>query len=421
MNILFKNGLVVSPADNINEIKDIAVADRKVTFDIPDTEFDRIIDCTGKVITPGLIDIHVHFRDPGYEYKEDIKSVAKAAAKGGVTTIVGMPNVEPAIDNKCIVRYVLDKGKETDINVLTTGSATKGNGGEILAEIGEMMEEGICAVSDDGFPVQDTSLMRRVLEYTKNFGLFFMAHSEDKSLTKDAQMNEGYTGTLLGLRPWPKEAEEIMIARNIMLAGMTGCHVHFQHVTTKMGINLIKLGKKNGFPITAETCPQYFTLTDEACMDYNTNAKCCPPLRTKEDIKAVLKALNDGTIDIIATDHAPHAIEEKELEFQDAKFGMTGLETALSLCLEQVRKNKLTLENIAEKYIVNPAKLIGSSQGAFGTQKMADLIVFDPEEEWTAEKDGFVSKSCNSPFIGMKLHGKVKITVAKGKICYEDI
>ena len=421
MNILFKNGLVVSPQDQVNEVRDIALIDEKIDLNPKENEYDRVIDCAGKVITCGLIDVHVHFRDPGFEYKEDIFTVSKAAAKGGVTTIVGMPNVKPAVDNKTVVRYILDKGKETCVNVLTTGSATKGNGGETLAEIGEMMEEGICAVSDDGFPVQDASLMRRVLEYSKNFGLPFMAHSEDKTLTKDAQMNEGYNATLLGLRPWPREAEEIMIARNIMLAGLTGCHVHFQHVTTKMGVDLIKLGKRSGFPITAETCPQYFSLTDDACLDYNTNAKCCPPLRNKEDVKAILKGLSTGAIDIIATDHAPHAIEEKELEFQGASFGMIGLETALSLCVEQVRKGKLSYEQIVEKFIVNPAKLIGSNQGAFATQEKADLIVFDPEAEWTVSRENIVSKSKNTPFENMKLHGVVNLTVAKGKIAYENM
>lgn len=419
MNILLENGLVVSPQDNINEIKTIAVIDEKVVLNPPKIKYDRVINCKDKVITCGLIDVHVHFRDPGFEYKEDVYTVAKAAARGGVTTIVGMPNVKPAIDNKTVVRYILDKGEKTSVNVLTTGSATKDNKNETLAEIGEMMEEGICAVSDDGYPVQDASLMRRVLEYTKNFNLPFMAHSEDKSLTKDAQMNEGLIASELGLRAWPKEAEEIMIARNIMLAKLTGCHVHFQHVTTKTGVQFIKLGKKLGYPISAETCPQYFTITDEACLDYNTNAKCCPPLRTKEDVKAILKGLKDGDIDIIATDHAPHAIEEKDCEFQEANFGMVGLETALGLCLEQVHKGKLTLENIVEKFIVNPAKLVGSKQGKFSTQDKADLIVFDPNKEWIVNINEFVSKSNNSPFNGMKLHGQVELTIAKGKICYE--
>ena len=420
MKILLKGGHVVSPQDNINEIRDIAVVDKKVVLKPTNAKYDRTIDCKGCVITCGLIDVHVHFRDPGFEYKEDIYSVADAAARGGITTIVGMPNVKPAVDNKTVVRYILDKGCETSVNVLTTGSATKGNGGETLAEIGEMMLEGICAVSDDGFPIQDASLMRRVLEYTKNFNLPFMAHSEDKSLTKDAQINEGYVSTLLGLRPWPRQAEELMIARNMMLAGLSGCHVHFQHVTTKMGVELIKLGKKYSLPITAETCPQYFTLTDEACLDYNTNAKCCPPLRGKEDVRAILKGLKSGVIDIIATDHAPHAIEEKELEFQGASFGMVGLETALGLCLEQVFKNKLSIEDIVEKFVVNPAKLIGSKQGAFATQEEGDLIVFDPGEEWTVDVNKFAGKSKNSPFDGMKLHGKLKLTVAKGEICFED-
>ncbi|MBQ0105560.1 MAG: amidohydrolase family protein, partial [Armatimonadetes bacterium] len=199
-----------------------------------------------------------------------------------------------------------------------------------------------------------------------------------------------------------------------------GCHVHFQHVTTKMGVDLIKLGKKSGFPISAETCPQYFTLTDDSCLEYNTLAKCCPPLRTKEDIKAILKGLKSGAIDIIATDHAPHASEEKDVEFQEASFGMIGLETALSLCIEQVRKNKLKYEDIVEKFIVNPAKLIKSPQGAFRTQEKADLIVFDPEKEWTLKKENIVSKSKNSPFIDTELHGAVLLTVAKGKICYEN-
>jgi len=420
MNILLKNGLLISPSDNINEIRDIAVIDGKPSLVIPDIKFDKVIDCKEKIVSPGLIDIHVHFRDPGFEYKEDINSVANAAAKSGVTTIVGMPNVKPAIDNKTVVNYVLNKGKETVVNVLTTGSATKSNAGETLAEIGEMKEEGICAVSDDAYPIQNANIMRRALEYSKNFDLPFMAHCEDKNFTKDAYMNEGYNASMLGLRPWPREAEEIMILRNALLAGLTGCHVHIQHLTTKGGVEAVKWAKGQGYPVSAETCPQYFTLTDDACLGYDTNAKCCPPLRRPEDIEAIVKGIKDNTIDIIATDHAPHAIEDKEVEFMSAAFGMTGLETALPLCIEELYiKNKVPIEVILRKYITEPAKLIGSKQDSFATQELADIIVFDPKAEIVVDKTKFLSKGKNTPFDGFKLHGEVELTIAKGKICYE--
>ena len=420
MNILLKNGMVISPSDNISGIRDIAIVDGKVLLDYDKNNFDKIIDCSNKIISPGLIDVHVHMREPGYEYKEDILTVANAAAKGGITTIVGMPNTKPAIDNKTVVRYILEKGEKTPINVLTTGSASMENKNEILSEMGDMKCAGVCAISDDAYPIQSSDMMRRVLEYSCNFELPFMAHSEDKSLTKDASVNEGYMSSYLGLRAWPREAEESMIFRNALLSNLTGCHVHFQHVTTKGGVDIIRYAKSKGFPISAEPCPQYFTLTDEICKDYDTNTKCNPPLRTSTDIEAIIDGLKDGTIDILATDHAPHAIFDKEVQFDKAAFGMAGLETALSLCIDILHhKYGMKIEEIIEKYVVNPAKLINSSQGSFATQKFADLVIFDPNKETVVDKNNFVSKGKNTPFDGMKLKGKIELTISKGRICFE--
>lgn len=420
MNVLLKGGKVISPGDNLCETKNIAVVDGRVCFDNIDcVDFDEIIDCSDKIISPGLIDVHVHMRDPGYEYKEDINTAAKAAAKGGITTIVGMPNTLPAVDNKTVVRYIIEKGEKTDITVLTTGSASKDNKNETLAEIGDMKLAGICAVSDDAYPVQSSGMMRRVLQYTNNFGLPFMVHSEDKSLTTDAAMNEGYNASVLGLRPWPREAEEIMIYRNAILANLTKCHVHFQHLTTKGGVEAVRWAKSCGYPVSAETCPQYFTLTDEAVLGYDTNAKCNPPLRTKADVEAIIDGLKDDTIDIIATDHAPHAAFEKEVEFSNASFGMVGLETALSLCIDILyHKNSMDMCDVIKKLTVNPAKLINSSQGCFSSQNLADIVVFDINSDVKVDKNTFESKSRNTPFDGLNLKGDVFLTVAKGKICY---
>ena len=422
MKLLLKNGTVISPSDNISDKIDLAIIDKKVDLNYKGTDFDEIIDCTDKIICPGLIDVHVHMRDPGYEYKEDICTVANAAAKGGITTIVGMPNTKPAVDNKAVVRYILEKGKTTPVTVLTTGSASKDNKNEILSEIGDMQEAGICAVSDDAFPIQSSDMMRRVLQYTHNFNLPFMAHSEDKSLTTDASLNEGYISSFLGLRPWAREAEEFMIFRTALLGNLTGCHVHFQHVTTKGAVEIIRHCKSRGFKMSAETCPQYFSLTDERCMDYDTNAKCNPPLRTKEDISAIIDGLKDNTIDILATDHAPHALFDKEVEFDKAAFGMVGLETALSLCIDILcHKNNIRIEDILRKFITNPAKLIKSSQDSFASQSHADVTIFDPNKEIIVDKDSFVSKGKNTPFHGEKLKGNVFMTIAKGNICYTDI
>ena len=419
MQLLLKNGRVIDPSRNFDEVIDVLIKNGKVYSFVKDYEdnLDNTIDCTGCIISPGFIDVHVHTREPGYEYKEDIFSASEAAAAGGFTTIVGMQNTKPAIDNRAIAEFVINKGKQAKVNFFTTAAATKANEGKELADIGDMVDAGAVAVSDDAFPVQNTDLMRLVMQYTKMFDVPIMAHCEDKSLTKDAITNEGALSTMLGLKAWPRQAEELMIIRNIMLAELTGCKLHIQHVTTRGGVEAIRWGKSKGIKLTAETCPQYFSLTDEALSSFDTNAKMCPPLRTSDDIEAIKEALADGTIDILATDHAPHAQHEKEVELQYAPFGIIGLETALALSITNlVDKKVLSLTDMIKKFTIEPAKLIGIDRGTIAEGSVADITVFDPNADVTVDKSKFKSKSKNTPFDGFKLKGKVVATIVGGEV-----
>ena len=328
---LLRNGRVIEPSAGSDQVADVLVEDGRVrtigSVDpaTQDPSAGAVYDCTGLVVAPGLVDMHVHLREPGFENKETIRTGAEAAAAGGFTTILGMPNTKPVIDNRATVEYGINQGRKAAVNVLTSGAAPKDNEGKEIAEIGDMVEAGAVAICDDAFPVQSADLMRRVMEYARMFEVPVLTHCEDTAMTLDGVMNEGVTSTMLGLQPWPRQAEEIMIWRNILLADLTACRLHVQHVTTAGGVEAVRWAKSRGIAVTCETCPQYFSLTDQALDSYDTNAKCCPPLRTQADVDAVKQGLSDGTIDVIATDHAPHAREDKEVEFQYAAFGMVGL------------------------------------------------------------------------------------------------
>lgn len=420
MSLLLRNGRIIDPSRGIDEIGDLLIEDGHiVSLSSQERVGVRSFDCTGLVICPGLIDMHVHLREPGYEHKETIATGAQAAAAGGFTTILAMPNTKPAVDSGAVVEFVLNKGKASAVNVLTSGAATKANDGAEMAEIGDMIEAGAVAISDDAFPVQSADLMRRVMEYCRMFDVPLLTHCEDRSMTADGVINEGITCTTLGLRPWPRQAEEIMIWRNILLAELAKCRLHIQHVTTCGGVEAVRWAKARGIRVTCETCPQYFSLTDEALNTYNTNAKCCPPLRTESDVEAIKQALADCTIDVIATDHAPHAQEDKEVELQDAAFGMVGLETAVSLVMTNlVKTGVLTLPEAIAKLTVAPARVLSLSKGA-GTLAEggpADITILDPNASVTVRSSEFKSLGRNTPFEGFELTGKPVATIVGGEI-----
>jgi dihydroorotase len=361
--------------------------------------------------------MHTHLRDPGRPDKETIASGTRAAAKGGFTTLCCMANTEPPLDNPATVKYVCSKAEaEGVVNVYPIAAVTKGRKGEVLTEMGLMLAEGAIAFSDDGNPVMRSDLMRRALEYSKQFGATVISHCEDKELAQGGAMNESALSTAIGLPGIPSLSEEIMVARDIMLAREYG-RVHIAHVSSARSVDLIRQAKKRGIPVTAETCPHYFSLTEEAVREYDTNAKVNPPLKGAADVKAIIKGLKDGTIDAIATDHAPHNIEEKDVEFNQAAFGMVGLETALGLILTKLVETKaLTLKEAVKKLTVAPAKILNLSKGTLKVGADADVVIVDPKAEWIVDAAQFASRSRNTPFNGWKLKGKVLHTIVGGKV-----
>jgi len=417
MKILIKSGQVVDPINNINEVLDVLIDKGKIEKIAKsiNAEGAEVIDAKGKIVAPGLVDLHVHLREPGREDEETIASGAKAAAKGGFTTVLAMPNTEPVCDNDAQVKFILEKAKDAVINVLPVGAISKTLKGEELAEIGDMAQAGIVAISDDGHPVSNAQLMRRALEYSTMFNIFVITHAEDLDLTADGVMNEGATATRLGLKGIPAESETVAIARDIALARMTKGKLHIAHVSKAGSVELIRQAKKSGLKITCETAPHYFTLTDSALEDYNTNLKVKPPIGTAIDQQTIIAGLKDGTIDAIATDHAPHAEHEKDCPFDEAAFGMIGLETALALT-----KKILDWKELIEKMSLNPAKIAGLDKGTLTIGQDADLIIIDPDEDWKVTKEDFVSCSKNSGFIGMSLKGRVRVTISGGKIAYKE-
>jgi len=423
LKLLIKNGTIIT-GDRTEANKDILIEDGKISRigeGITDTA-DQVIDANGLAVIPGLVDAHCHLRDPGYEYKEDIRTGTMSAAKGGFTSVACMPNTNPVIDNESIVRTVIAKARrEAVINVYPIGAITKGQQGAELAEMGSMKVAGIVAVSDDGKPVMQASVMKKALIYAAGFGLTVISHCEDLDLAEGGSMNEGETCTRLGLHGIPSAAEDVMVAREIILSEYTGMPVHIAHVSTKGAVELIRQAKKRGVPVTAETCPHYFTLTEKACEGYDTNTKMNPPLRTQEDVDAVIQGLSDGAIDIIATDHAPHHFDEKNVEFELAANGIVGFETALPLALTYlVKPGILTLNQVVSKMSAMPARILKIDKGDIRVGADADLAIVNLEEEYVINPDEFLSKSKNSPFKGFKVSGRVKYTICGGKIVYQD-
>ena len=425
MKKLLRGARIIDPSQNLDDTRDIliingCIAEIKEKIEISDVEET---DLSGMIVTPGLIDMHAHFRDPGYEYKEDIESGSKSAAAGGFTTVACMPNTAPPIDNGALVEYVKSKtSKISKIKILPIGCVSKGQEGKEITEMGDMAQAGAVAFSDDGKPVADSSLMRKAMVYASMFDRVIIDHCEDPALFEGGQINEGRVSTLLGLTGIPAAAEEIMVARDILLAKEMGTRVHIAHISTKGSVELIRKAKSEGVRVTCEVTPHHLTLTEEAVRGYDTNAKVNPPLRTQEDLKALLEGLKDGTIDAIATDHAPHHIDEKDIEFDKAAFGLVGLETALGLVLTKiVGEGGLSLNKAVEKMTSGPAKILGLHMGTIKIGAPADITVIDPNRVWTVDKDKFFSKGRNTPFNGWELKGKAVLTIVDGKTAYSEI
>ena len=422
MNLLIKNGRVIDPSQGLDGTLDVLVENgviKEVGANLKAPAGVEIIDAMGKYVVPGLVDMHVHLRDPGLEYKEDIVSGTRAAAAGGFTSVCCMPNTKPVIDNKAVATYIINKARtEGFANVFPVGSITYGMNGERMSEMGELKEAGCVAVSDDGKPVVNSELMRRALEYARGMGILVISHAEDLALVGEGTMNEGFTSTELGLKGIPRVAEDIATAREVLLAEYTNSRVHIAHVSTRGAIAAIREAKARGVKVTCETAPHYFTLTDDAVRGYNTNAKMNPPLREADDVAAVKEGLKDGTIDAIATDHAPHHPDEKDVEFNVALNGIIGLETSLSLSLALVADGVLTLNQLIEKMSVNPSKIIGIERGTLKPGAVADITVIDPVNEWQVTESGLASKSKNSPWLGERMRGTAACTILGGRVVF---
>lgn len=421
--ILIKGGRVIDPANGIDGTMDVLVENGRIAKVGPKLKADgaRVIDAAGKVVAPGLIDIHVHFREPGFEHKEDLESGLRCAVKGGFTGVCPMPNTKPVIQTQADVEFMLQKSRLIGLaEILPVAAVTRDQGGKELTEFGELKKGGVYALSDDGHPIQDSNVMRRALEYSKKFDLVIMAHCEDTGLFGCGCMNEGLVSTQLGLQGIPVECESVEVARDLQLVDLTGGRLHFCHMSSKKSLDLIRAAKKNGSTATAETAPHYWTLTDEAVLGYNTRAKMNPPLRRDEDVKAIKEALRDGTIDVIATDHAPHAEYEKSKEFDKAPFGITGLETSLALSLNLVREGVITMVQMVDKMSRRPAEILKVDRGTLSAGAVADVTVFDPDAEWTVNEKDFESKSKNSPFLGWKMKGRATEVLVGGKLVLEQ-
>jgi len=418
--ILIKSGKVVGLEGT--KTTDILIKKGKIERIADNIKADgaKVIEAEGLTVIPGMIDMHCHLREPGQEYKEDILSGSKAAVKGGFTSIVCMPNTTPVIDNSSLVSFIKRKADEVNlVKIYPTGAITMGLEGKSLSEMGEMKEAGAIAFSDDGKPVSDGKIMRNALNYAKTIDTLLTLHCEDLEIKADGVMNEGYYSTILGLRGISRAAEETMISRDIALAESLDTKIHIAHVSTKGAFEIIRQAKKRGVQVTCETMPHYFSADDSWVKGYDANTKVAPPLRTSDDVKATIEAIKDGTVDAIATDHAPHHEDEKNVEYDIAAFGISGFESALSLMVTNLLSNGVSLEKIAELTSINPAKILGIECDGISVGSVADITIFDEDEEYVFRKEDMVSKGKNSPFIGKTLKGKVKYTIVDGEIKYE--
>jgi len=426
MTIVIKNGRVIDPANGLDEPKDLLIdkgrikaleSPGSISFDAG--EKPSVIDAKGCVVCPGLIDMHVHFREPGFEYKETITSGCRSAAAGGFTSVAVMPNTNPVNDTRAVTEHILSIARTEDIiNVYPIAAITQKLEGERLSEMADLKDAGAIAFSDDGRPVISNELMRRAFEYSKMFKLPLIQHSEMLDLTEGGCMNEGMVSTELGLKGMPTEAEDIMVYRDIALLEKTGGRLHVAHISSKNSVDLVRQAKSRGLSVTCEVAPHHFTLTDEAVRGYDTNTKMSPPLRAIDDVEAIKEGLRDGTIDIIATDHAPHDIADKQVEYQNACFGIVGLETALPLSLKLVDEKILSMHDVIKKLTSTPADIFNLKAGSLSLGNKADILIFNPNLEYSIDISKFYSKSKNSPFDGWKVKGKVIHTLVKGKIAY---
>ena len=425
MKLVIANGHVVDPSQGIDGVHDILIESGRIASISPKGQKEKLnapaklktIDATGKFVIPGLVDMHVHLREPGFEHKETISTGTHAAVRGGFTSVCCMPNTSPVNDNAGITEYILKKAvQEGMCNVFPIGAVTKGQMGEELAEFGMMLEEGCVAFSDDGRPVVNSRIMRRALEYSRAFGVCIISHSEDPALSLDGVMNEGLVSQSLGLVGIPRQAEETMVYRDVALAELTGGRVHIAHVSTEGSVRIIREAKSRGINVTAETCPHYFSVTEAACEGFNGNAKVNPPLRTESDIAAIKAGLSDGTLDVIATDHAPHHRNEKQREFDQAPPGISGLETALGLTLALVREGVMDMTDLVDKMALRPSMILGLDRGSLVQGAVADITIVDADADHDVNIEEFVSKGKNTPFAGWKLKGRAVATIVGGKV-----
>lgn len=422
--IWIRGGRVIDPAQKRDGNFDVLIDDGKIAAVFaPGSQNPAdalVIEARGSVVAPGFIDLHTHLREPGFEYRETIETGTAAAVSGGFTAVCCMANTNPVNDTVSVTDYILKKAAETgSCRVYPIGAISKGLKGEELANVAELKRAGCVAISDDGYTVQNAALMRYAMEYAKSFDLPVTTHSIDVNLCKHGHMNESLMSTKLGVTGIPAAAEDVIIARDIMLAELTGAHLHVGHLSTKGGVRLVQEAKVRGLKVTCEVTPHHFTLTDESVSGYDTNFKMCPPLRSNADVEAIRAALCDGVIDAIATDHAPHGMIDKEVEFDKAAFGVIGFETALPLALELVRQKIMTLTNLIEVMSVRPARVFNLQGGTLKQGSPADVVIFDPDREWEYLRENVVSKSRNSPFFGWKLKGRVVRTIAGGQLKYE--
>ena len=423
MKLIIKNGHVVDPANKIDDSLDILIEGEKISkvAKAIDSKAEIVIDASGKIIIPGIIDMHVHLREPGREDKETVASGTKAAARGGVTSVLAMPNTLPSLDSTKIIKALKEIIKNTaNVDVFICGAITIARAGRELVNIAALKKEGIIAISDDGASIDSDEIMLKALEKAKKEKILVICHSEDKSLSNNGVVNLGFTSTRLGLRGISKESEYRRVGRDVKLAEETGADIHIAHVSCGESVEIIRKAKKIGIKVTCETAPHYFALNEEDLLDYNTNMKINPPLRSRDDIMAIKQGLKDGTIDIIASDHAPHTENEKDIEFDHAEFGSTGLETELSVGIaELIVSGILTWSELVKKISLNPAKALGIDKGTLAAGKDADIVIISPDKEWLVKKQDFVSRSKNSAFIGRKLKGAVEYTLHKGKVVYK--